>query len=161
MMKYGKGGEKDNSGARNFFQKACKGGEARGCSDLGAMHVKGQGGRKNYLLARRYLGRGCEGRHFEGCNNLAVMFNNGWGGGKNRIIAAALYKYACKMKYKSACKHYSDGITWLQKYNVRRNRRLSYQQHLIRTERKINRVEIDVVLKKNEIETSRRLGYRR
>jgi len=51
----GKGVKQDYFKAVELFQKACDGGDAAGCYNLGIMYMNGQGVKQDYSKAKKLL----------------------------------------------------------------------------------------------------------
>ena len=54
-------------------KKACTGGNAEGCFNLGLMYVKGQGVKQDYFKAKDLFGKACDGGVTNGCKNYAIL----------------------------------------------------------------------------------------
>ena len=82
MYRNGLGGlSKDDAEAVRLYRKACEGGYARGCSNLGVMYEYGRGGlSKDEAEAVRLYQKACEGEDALGCTNLGFMYQTGLGG---------------------------------------------------------------------------------
>ncbi|MBR0128465.1 MAG: sel1 repeat family protein [Neisseriaceae bacterium] len=48
------------SQAAKLFGKACHGGNAKGCYNLGVLYANGQGKRQNLSSAKEYYGKACD-----------------------------------------------------------------------------------------------------
>ncbi|HYW39651.1 MAG TPA: TIR domain-containing protein [Terriglobales bacterium] len=86
---------KQFSQAAELYQKACDGGERKGCHDLGLMYYKGEGVVKDLNRAARLFKRACDAGGSGGCQDLGLMYSRGEGVAKDLIRAADLYKRAC------------------------------------------------------------------
>ncbi|XP_076873330.1 cytochrome c oxidase assembly factor 7 [Brachyhypopomus gauderio] len=66
--------------ARQYYERACKGGFAPSCFNLSALYIQGQAGvDKNMPLALKYAMRACELGHIWGCSNASRMYKLGDG----------------------------------------------------------------------------------
>jgi len=52
---------KDYQTARKYYKKACDGGDAKGCNNLGFLYDKGHGVQQNYSIAAKYYKKACDG----------------------------------------------------------------------------------------------------
>ena len=59
--------------AAKFFKKACDGGNAKGCYNLGFLYKNGQGVRQSYANAKEYYGKACDMGLEQGCSNYADL----------------------------------------------------------------------------------------
>jgi len=73
MYIQGKGVKEDLSKARGFFAKACHGGDAKGCSNLGFMYVNGQGVKQDYSKAKELFSKACDEGDADGCKSFALL----------------------------------------------------------------------------------------
>lgn len=73
MYEKGKGVEKDISRAATLYRKACDGGRARGCTNLGYIYSN----RGDFAQALVLYAKGCNGGDAAGCTNLGVVYSNG------------------------------------------------------------------------------------
>jgi TPR repeat protein len=94
---------RDHTRARSLFDEACKGGNAKGCFELGVMFGTGTGGPTDEAQARVFYEQACTGGDARGCLNLGFLFSAGIGGPQDRARAEALYEQACKAGESSAC----------------------------------------------------------
>ncbi len=82
--------------AAKLFKKACDGGSATGCYNLGLLYnYGGQGVRHNYFTAAKLYKKACDSGNINGCVNLGVYYDDGLGVRHNYVTAAKLYKKAC------------------------------------------------------------------
>uniref|UniRef100_UPI0026F2B4C3 tetratricopeptide repeat protein n=1 Tax=Campylobacter showae TaxID=204 RepID=UPI0026F2B4C3 len=56
----------DYQKAAQLYQKACDGGELRGCNNLGTLYVKGQGVNQDYQKAAQLYQKACDGGDAKG-----------------------------------------------------------------------------------------------
>jgi TPR repeat protein len=87
--------------------KACDGGYAIGCSNLGSMYLNGDGVRQDKFKAVELYTKACDGRNAGGCSNLGVMYDNGDGVRQDKSKALQLFGKACDMKNEGGCKNYA------------------------------------------------------
>jgi len=93
--------------AAKLYKKACDGGNAWGCNNLGNLYANGHGVQQNYFKAAKFYKKACDiefakGRFYNACNklgtlyvNLGVLYAKGRGVQQNYSKAAKLYKKAC------------------------------------------------------------------
>jgi len=94
--------------AASLFKKACDGGDALGCSNLGVMYETGLGVNQSYTKAASLYKKACNAGDALGCYGLGVMYKKGIGIKKDYTKAIALYKKACKGGYSVACQTLED-----------------------------------------------------
>ena len=63
-----------------LYQRACDGGNAPGCTNLGNMYNNGSGGSQDFVRARSLYQRACDNGNAVGCNNLGYMYEHAMGG---------------------------------------------------------------------------------
>jgi hypothetical protein len=82
-----------------YYQKACDGGEARGCVNLGKMYADGETVGQNPIKAVQLYEKGCNGGQAQGCHNLAVIYFD------SNIYPKAVqfFKKACDMGMAGSC----------------------------------------------------------
>jgi serine/threonine-protein kinase len=88
-------GQKNFSEASPLLDKACTGGSAEACKDLGNLYHDGNTGPKDYSRAAALYSKACNAGYALGCTNLGVMYHNGDGVAPDDTRAAALYSKAC------------------------------------------------------------------
>jgi serine/threonine protein kinase len=89
-------GQKNFSMAAPLLDKACAGGSAEACKDLGNLYHDGNGvGNKDSSRAAALYNKACNAGYALGCTNLGVMYHNGDGVNQDDTRAAALYSKAC------------------------------------------------------------------
>ena len=91
--------------AAKLFGKACHGGNAESCYNLGSLYAKGQ----NYTQAAKLFEQACNGGYANGCFNLGVY--NFYGTGKPQQDLSAAKKYygkACDLGNQNGCKLYES-----------------------------------------------------
>ena len=101
------GVRQDKFKAVELYTKACDGGEAVGCSNLGVMFEKGEGVKQDKFKAVALYTKACDGGRASGCSNLGVMYSNGEGVRLDKKRALALFGKACDMKEERGCKNYA------------------------------------------------------
>ena len=62
----------DYQKAAQLYQKACDGGDAGGCYNLGVLYADGQGVNQDYQKAAQLYQKTCDSGNAEGCYNLGV-----------------------------------------------------------------------------------------
>jgi TPR repeat protein len=101
------------SQAAQLFQKACDGGERKGCNTLGLMYYNGEGVPKDLNRAKDLYKRACDAGGSGGCLNLGLLYFRGEDLPKDLNRAAALFKRACDAGGAPGCNNlglmYHDG----------------------------------------------------
>jgi hypothetical protein len=87
--------KKDYKTAVKLFSKACDGGNARGCYNLGFMYENGEGVQQDYSKAAELYTKACDDGSVKGCYNLGAMYANGKGVQQDYSKAAEFYTKAC------------------------------------------------------------------
>jgi serine/threonine-protein kinase len=87
--------QKRFSEASPLLDKACSGGSAVACNDLGNLYHNGNSVPKDGLRAAALYSKACRTSPPQGCNTLGVMYHNGDSVGQNDVSAADLYSQAC------------------------------------------------------------------
>jgi len=100
---YNKG---DHQKAAELFQKACDGGEATGCHNLGFLYADGQGVKQDYQKAAELFKKACDGKVALGCSNLGFLYENGQGVKQNFSTAKQYYGKACDLGLQLGCDNY-------------------------------------------------------
>jgi len=100
----------DYKKAASLYQKACNGGNAVGCSNLGNMYHDGEGVRQDYKKAASLYQKACDGGDATGCTALGAMYANGRGVRQNYSTAKKFYGKACGMGDQDGCDHYEELI---------------------------------------------------
>ncbi|MBS4067959.1 MAG: sel1 repeat family protein [Sulfurimonas sp.] len=98
----------DYKKAVKLFKKACDGGYAGGCYNLGFMYNDGLGVKQDYFKAVELYKKACDGGDASGCSNLGVMYKYGLGVKQNNFKALELSGKACDMKFELGCKNYAS-----------------------------------------------------
>ncbi len=103
--------------AFNLYTKACDGGDAIGCLELGVMYFNGEDIEQDYSKALEFYTKACDGGIAKGCSNLGLMYDKGQGMKRNDLIKAVeLYGKACAGGYIKGCYnlgvmyHYGEGV---------------------------------------------------
>ena len=94
---------KQFSQAAELYQKACNGGERKGCHDLGLMYYRGEGMTKDLNRAADLFKRACDAGGSGGCQDLGLMYSRGEGVAKDLNRAADLFKRACDAGVAPGC----------------------------------------------------------
>ena len=82
--------------AASLFKKACDGGDALGCSNLGVMYETGLGVNQSYTKAASLYKKACDGGNATGCCNLGSLYYKGQGVPLNKIKAYQYWMKAAK-----------------------------------------------------------------
>jgi TPR repeat protein len=88
-------------------KRACEGGEAAGCNNLGLKYDNGEGTKQDYFQAVKYYKRACAGGNAIGCNNLGLMYETGQGVRQSNSKAKELYGKACDNGSAEGCSNYA------------------------------------------------------
>lgn len=105
----GLGGAKpDFSQAAYWYEKACDGGDAPGCTRLGGFLKLGLGVTRDDLRAVVLFQRGCDGGDAEGCAYLGTAYYTGKGIKQNIFQAVDLYRKACEGGFGHGCKQLGE-----------------------------------------------------
>jgi serine/threonine-protein kinase len=88
-------GQKRFSEASPLLDKACTGGSAEACKDLGNLYHDGNTVPKNISRAAALYSKACSAHIGVSCTNLGVMYHNGDGVAQDDSKAAALYYQGC------------------------------------------------------------------
>jgi len=99
LLSAGRGVPADPGRAENLHRRACDGGLAAGCANLGAL-VAGRGDPEG---AAELFRRACVAGEVAGCSNLAVMYALGRGVERDPDRAAFLTRWACDGGDSTAC----------------------------------------------------------
>jgi len=87
--------QKRFSEATPLLDKACTGGSAEACKDLGNLYHEGNTVPKDSSRAAALYTKACSGHIAVGCTNLGVMYHNGDGVAQDDTKAANLYSQGC------------------------------------------------------------------
>jgi beta-lactamase hcpA (cysteine-rich 28 kDaprotein) len=96
----------DYQKAGQLYQKACDGGNADGCYNLGLLYVSGRGVKQDYQKAVKLFKKDCDSGNAEGCYNLGVSYNNGKGVKQDFYTAKQYYGKACDLGLQLGCDNY-------------------------------------------------------
>ena len=97
---YNKG---DYQKAAELYQKACDGGDAGGCLNLGVLYKIGQGVKQDYQKAAQLSQKACDSGEAKGCFNLGVLYDKD---GQSFSTAKQYYGKACDLGLQSGCDKY-------------------------------------------------------
>jgi TPR repeat protein len=90
--------------ARTYYTRACDGGVLRGCSNLGAIVLRGDAtSPANPTAAADLFRRACEGRTGVACANLAALYDAGSGVARDTQRARELRQQACQAGHARSC----------------------------------------------------------
>ena len=96
----------DYQKAAQLYQKACDGGDAGGCYNLGVLYHNGQGVNQDYQKAAQLYQKACDGGDAGGCYNLGVLYHNGQGVRQNFSTAKQYFGKACDLGLQLGCDNY-------------------------------------------------------
>ena len=96
----------DYQKAAQLYQKACDGGDVKGCFNLGILYRDGYGVKQDYQKAAELLQKACDSGETMGCIGLAVLYKNGKGIWQNFSTAKEYYGKACDLGLQSGCDDY-------------------------------------------------------
>ena len=68
----------DYQKAAELYQKACDGGSADGCSNLGVLYAKGRGANQDYQKAAELYQKACDLGDRLGCDNYRKLNEKGY-----------------------------------------------------------------------------------
>ena len=91
----------------DIYKKACDGGFAIGCADLGVMYEYGQGVKQNYFTAADLHKKACDGESATGCYNLGNKYIKGQGVRQSNQKALELFGKSCDMRNQNGCDAYA------------------------------------------------------
>ena len=97
---YNKG---DYQKAAELWQKACDGGDAEGCSNLGLLYKNGQGVKQDYQKAAQLYQKACDSGEAKGCFNLGGLYDED---GQSFSTAKQYYGKACDLGLQLGCDNY-------------------------------------------------------
>ncbi len=95
--------EHDAEHAAKYLSRACDGGLARGCGNLGIAYEAGDGVARDAAHAAALYKTACDGGDMRGCSNLGVLYMNGDGDRPDPVAAAHLFETACTGGNAGAC----------------------------------------------------------
>ena len=93
----------NHSQAAAFYSKACDGGSADGCLDLGYIYEFARGIAQNYPQALTAYSKACDGGNADGCSHLGYHYRLGLGVTKDPDKARQLLTKGCKMGSQFGC----------------------------------------------------------
>jgi uncharacterized protein len=105
LLTAGTGLSKDEAQARELFERAAKGGNPRGATNLAAISASG-GTPADPVEARALLSRTAEANSPEAQFQLGLMLANGVGGPKDDVAARAMFE-------KAAAQNHPDALDWM------------------------------------------------
>jgi uncharacterized protein len=105
LLAAGSGFPKDEAQARTLFERAAKGGNPRGATNLAAISASG-GTPADPVEARALLSRTAEANSPEAQFQLGLMLANGVGGPKDDVAARAMFERA-------AAQGHPDALAWM------------------------------------------------
>ena len=98
MYEDGEGVKKDYKKAVELYNKACDGGVADGCNNLGYMYTHDKGVKRDMTRATGYFRRACDAGSWVACGNFAAQLEIGG----DRARAAQYYQKACELGKKDS-----------------------------------------------------------
>jgi TPR repeat protein len=90
------------------LKKACDGGIAVGCFNLGTLYDFAQGVKQDYSKAFEYYKKACDGGEVAGCTILGYSYDNGRGVKQNKSTAKEFYGKACDLQFQESCYMYKE-----------------------------------------------------
>lgn len=91
MYEYGRGVEKNQSLAAQWYTKAARQGNTDAQYNLGVMYEQGYGVKKDFRLAANWYGKAAQAGDIDALSNLGVLYQHGSGVPQSRVVALALY----------------------------------------------------------------------
>ena len=102
--RFGRSGvRQDLATARTFYKKACEGGVAMACADLGVSLEQGLGGPKDIDGAYAIYKKACDNGEPVGCSWLGTLYTKGLGVEQNIAKAMRLYENGCNGGHSPGC----------------------------------------------------------
>ncbi|WP_103569977.1 tetratricopeptide repeat protein [Campylobacter concisus] len=98
----------DYQKAAQLYQKACDGGDAGGCYNLGVLYDNGQGVNRDYQKAAQLYQKACDGGGAKGCSSLGFLYKNGEGIKQNFSTAKQYFGKACDLGFQLGCDDYRE-----------------------------------------------------
>jgi tetratricopeptide (TPR) repeat protein len=86
-----------------LLKRACDGGNASGCNNLGFLYDFGRGVKQDYGKAFTFYTKACDGGDAFGCANLGFSYENGTGVAQDYGKSFTLYTKACKLENPDGC----------------------------------------------------------
>ena len=115
----GQGVPKIPGALQTLYQKACDGGHAGACYNLGLQSELGHGRDRDLVRANRLFEQACDGDNYGGCQRLAEHTRVGRGVTQNPERAASLYQKACDGGALGACT--AQGLNYRYGHTVTRD----------------------------------------
>ena len=103
MNRDGVGLAANAASAAQLFQKACTGGDAEGCGEMGLAVREGRGVPRDPAKAAALFSKACDGGSMTGCYHLGLAHETGAGAPRDPAKAAALFTRACEAHQPGAC----------------------------------------------------------
>jgi TPR repeat protein len=103
---FGDGVKQDKQKAKQLYTKACDGGDANGCYNLGVMSDNGDGATQDKQKAKELYTKSCDAGNMGGCVNLGLMYTTGDGIRQDKQKAKKLFAKACDGGNMGGCKGY-------------------------------------------------------
>jgi TPR repeat protein len=100
---FGRGVDKDEAKATNFYELACAMKDPSSCVFAGQMYEYARGVAADPAKATKLYTEACDAHWAGGCYNEAIMYENARGVPADRAKAADLYQMACTAGAKVAC----------------------------------------------------------
>lgn len=98
--------QQDYQKAKEFYEKACNGGDASGCSNLGGLYYTGKGVPQDFSKAKELYEKACNGGKASGCFNLGELYRAEEGVPQDFSKAKESYKKACDGGLEVGCEKY-------------------------------------------------------
>ena len=95
--------EKNVQKAREFYTKACDGGHAKGCYQIGLIYENGEIVKHNYAMAAKFYTKSCNGSNEKACLKLGYMYKNALGVKADSSKAKDFFEKACDGSSDEAC----------------------------------------------------------
>ena len=108
-----------NKNEFRLFKKACNGGDADGCKNLGVLYATGAGVEKDYSKAFVFFKKACDNWNGEGCKGLGILYANGLAVEKDFSKAIDLFKKSCDFEDADGCK--GVGVMYANGSGVEKN----------------------------------------
>jgi TPR repeat protein len=101
--------EKGNASlASEFYTKACKNGDMKGCIKLAILYYTGDGVKENQIKATKLFKKACKQRFSEACYHLGTIYKRGANGiERNYKSSKIYYGLGCVMRHSNSCDQYN------------------------------------------------------
>jgi TPR repeat protein len=86
-----------------LYSKACDGGSADGCSNLGDMYLNGNGVAEDSSQALMLYSRACDAGSASGCSSIGLVYKKGYGVQKDKGRARQFFSKGCDMGNQWGC----------------------------------------------------------